>query len=423
MEEISLREIIQVILKGKLVIAIFTAFCILISGIASYFIISPQYEAHTMLMISPVNASEEEKLNINSINGIVSSMSQYPKMTLDTYKEQIKAYSVLEYVRSTAGLDELSLKSVENKIDVESIENTNIITITATDNDPRKASQIANITARKFSEFVTETNQKQAKKSAEFIKFEQDKEKENMDILHEDLKNFLAQPAGPDELRQELNSKLSQLTGFKTRLVQLQLNEKVTLAALDKTRNLFENTPKYIELEKLLMENDILSGVISDTTGADTIDLAGINIIEQQVNEAYTLLLNKLNEYEIQAVTITSEKNNIDYEIKNIRNEIEKIQAELAEKQKTYDELQHRYNLAKQTYDAYRQKYKEAFIKQSIEIGNQSIVVISEALPPDAPASPNKMMNIAIAAVLGLMISIFAVFLREYWVSTDIKKG
>jgi polysaccharide biosynthesis transport protein len=402
MEEISLREIIQVILKGKLVIAIFTAFCILISGIASYFIISPQYEAHTMLMISPVNASEEEKLNINSINGIVSSMSQYPKMTLDTYKEQIKAYSVLEYVRSTAGLDELSLKSVENKIDVESIENTNIITITATDNDPRKASQIANITARKFSEFVTETNQKQAKKSAEFIKFEQDKEKENMDILHEDLKNFLAQPAGPDELRQELNSKLSQLTGFKTRLVQLQLNEKVTLAALDKTRNLFENTPKYIELEKLLMENDILSGVISDTTGADTIDLAGINIIEQQVNEAYTLLLNKLNEYEIQAVTITSEKNNIDYEIKNIRNEIEKIQAELAEKQKTYDELQHRYNLAKQTYDAYRQKYKEAFIKQSIEIGNQSIVVISEALPPDAPASPNKMMNIAIAAVLDI---------------------
>ncbi len=194
MEEISLKELIQIILKGKLVIAIFTAFCVLIAGIVSFFVISPQYEALTMLMISPVTVSDEETLNINSINGLVSSMSQYPKMTLDTYKEQIKAYSVLEYVRNKAGLGELSLKSLENKIDVKSVENTNIITITATDNDPQKAAQLANITAQKFSQFVTETNQKQAKKSAEFIKLEQDKEKGNMDIT-ENLREHIEKQA------------------------------------------------------------------------------------------------------------------------------------------------------------------------------------------------------------------------------------
>lgn len=42
------------------------------------------------------------------------------------------------------------------------------------------------------------------------------------------------------------------------------------------------------------------------------------------------------------------------------------------------------------------------------------IQVIDKAILPQTPIKPNKMMNIAIAAVLGIMIGLFIVFLIEY---------
>ncbi|MBK3497129.1 hypothetical protein JFL43_20295 [Viridibacillus sp. YIM B01967] len=41
--------------------------------------------------------------------------------------------------------------------------------------------------------------------------------------------------------------------------------------------------------------------------------------------------------------------------------------------------------------------------------------VIVEPSFPESPNSPNKILNIAIAAILGLMISIGFIFVREYW--------
>ena len=95
--------------------------------------------------------------------------------------------------------------------------------------------------------------------------------------------------------------------------------------------------------------------------------------------------------------------------------EIEVLQTELAEKQQKYDVLNYEVELSRQTHDAYQQKYKEAMVKQSAEIGKSSIVVVSQAIVPINPVAPNKVLNIAIAMVLGAMISSFGVFAREYW--------
>lgn len=43
-----------------------------------------------------------------------------------------------------------------------------------------------------------------------------------------------------------------------------------------------------------------------------------------------------------------------------------------------------------------------------------SVEVIDKAITPENPVKPNKLMNIAIAAVLGVMIGLFIVFLLEY---------
>ncbi|HSQ89122.1 YveK family protein, partial [Romboutsia sp.] len=42
------------------------------------------------------------------------------------------------------------------------------------------------------------------------------------------------------------------------------------------------------------------------------------------------------------------------------------------------------------------------------------VEVIDKAIVPNSPIKPNKVMNVAIAAVLGIMIGLFVVFLIEY---------
>ena len=69
----------------------------------------------------------------------------------------------------------------------------------------------------------------------------------------------------------------------------------------------------------------------------------------------------------------------------------------------------------KQTYDAYQAKYKEAMIKESAKIGESSIVIVSEAIPPINPAAPNKVLIIVICSLAGLMMSCGFLFIKEYW--------
>ena len=55
------------------------------------------------------------------------------------------------------------------------------------------------------------------------------------------------------------------------------------------------------------------------------------------------------------------------------------------------------------------------FTKQVKRITNANgVEVIDKAITPKSPIKPNKIMNIAVAAVLGMMIGLFIVFLIEY---------
>ncbi len=60
----------------------------------------------------------------------------------------------------------------------------------------------------------------------------------------------------------------------------------------------------------------------------------------------------------------------------------------------------------------------EIELLQSSLSNQHEILVLSPATPPKAPVAPRVMLNTAIAAVLGFMLVIFAVFIVEYMRST-----
>lgn len=80
--------------------------------------------------------------------------------------------------------------------------------------------------------------------------------------------------------------------------------------------------------------------------------------------------------------------------------------------------LDTRLSVLNNTYQALIQKREQLDLIDNADFGDSSITITSPAYEPRRPVSPNKPLNVAIAFILGLMVSVFIAFFQEYWEST-----
>lgn len=143
MEEqvISISEIFEALKKRWILIVSITLVATLISGILSFFVIKPTYEASTKVFVG----KEESSLEGYNTNDI----QMYQKL-LQTYAETIKTNEVIQAAINNTNAD-LSVKDVKDSLTVTPIADTQILQIKYKNNDPEVArSIIENIT----NEFV-----------------------------------------------------------------------------------------------------------------------------------------------------------------------------------------------------------------------------------------------------------------------------
>ena len=278
-EEISLRELIEILLKRWKIIAAITLACILIAGVVSFYIMEPVYEAKTMLMAS---YATEKLTNSNSgsddVEGILESITMYPAMTIQTYKEQLKSPEILQSTIDELGLDkeEVTVDGLMNMISLETIKDTNLIAIKVSHNNPEIASKIANTLAVKFTNFITDMARDHASKSSDFLQSQLEVEKLKLDEASLELKQFLSQPRGVDELKGEVSSMLSMLNSYKTQIVQKEVELGKIRAGLTVAEEEMNNTPKVITTSKSLDNDPLLNQMVSEETGLSIVDASRI---------------------------------------------------------------------------------------------------------------------------------------------------
>ena len=144
MEEqvISISEIIDAVKKRWKIIALCTLIATLLSGIFSFFIIAPTYEASTKVFIGKEESSVEN-YNYNDI-------TMYQKL-LKTYSELIKTKDLIN--RSITNSEyELDVEDVLNNVSVTTVADTQMIQIAYKSTSPNIAkNMLENIT----NEFIT----------------------------------------------------------------------------------------------------------------------------------------------------------------------------------------------------------------------------------------------------------------------------
>ena len=144
-ETIDLREYFAIIKKRFWIIAIITVVAMVVSGVISFFMLSPVYESKSTLI---VNTEKNEETQM--ITGYQFSVSQ--KLAV-TYGEIIKSRAVLESVISNLKLDS-EYEDLVEKITVSPVKDTQIISISVQDTNPKKARDIANEIPKVFEKEV-----------------------------------------------------------------------------------------------------------------------------------------------------------------------------------------------------------------------------------------------------------------------------
>lgn len=142
MEEqvISIEEIFEALKKRWKMIALITIVATVISGVFSFFIIDPVYEASTKLFVGKEENSEEV-YNSNDI-------AMYQKL-LKTYSETIKTRDLLTSAIKDSKYD-LEVEDVSSALTVVPVADTQILQIKYQSKDPKEAEIVLKAISNNF---------------------------------------------------------------------------------------------------------------------------------------------------------------------------------------------------------------------------------------------------------------------------------
>ena len=142
-ETIDLREYFFILKKKIWVILLSAVICGVISGLVSFYVLKPTYEANTTLIVNKEMEDETAQVSTSDDLNFVQKMAV-------TYGEIIKSKSVIASTINKLNLD-MTYEDLSEAVSVTNVENTQIIKISVQNENPRVAATICNTIPEIFS--------------------------------------------------------------------------------------------------------------------------------------------------------------------------------------------------------------------------------------------------------------------------------
>lgn len=142
-QELDLRDLLRIIRKRVIWLFLIPVTAVIVSALVSLFVIKPQYEATTTLLIG--RAADQGHIAYQDIMMYRQLVSTYSEIA----KSRSVAEAVIKELRLNMTTDELS-----DLVTVNAVKDTEIIAIKVKNSDPDMARRIANQVATSFSKKV-----------------------------------------------------------------------------------------------------------------------------------------------------------------------------------------------------------------------------------------------------------------------------
>lgn len=149
MEEIDLKELFEIFWHKKAQIILIILIFMVIGVIYSVGFVTPMYSSSTTLVLAGTASSTEEQ----SQNTITTADLTINSQLVSTYSELVKSNNILGQVISNLGIN-IDAEELRKNIEVTSVEDTELIEITVSNENPEYAARIANEIASVFEEKI-----------------------------------------------------------------------------------------------------------------------------------------------------------------------------------------------------------------------------------------------------------------------------
>ncbi len=387
--EIDLREYIKLLWNKKWLIIGFSIIAVLLAGIYSFFVVDPVYESDISFIAPAFTLIDGQELTNQDYLSFIRNPDLEEKVLMDLELTKINPL--------------INIEELDKSLQINRNESSNIISLKYQSTDPELSAKILNYWYKQFkievNNYLNEYNHNYLSNLGSY-KTEQ---REAFNSAQKALVDF-EKVVNLNLLKARLDSRENSLITLENRIDELNTLIKKKEAEYIEVVSQFEKTPQFI-------------------TTTERVDEKWEELLELNNSESLTLERQEL--YSLYPELETT-RNNLEQELtahktelESITNNAEKIDEEIALLQKNITEREETYNNIRQTYDITLNNYIEAEetyseAQQLLNSRHYEISIVSYATIPGNPISPNKILNIAIAGILGFMLSIFIIFFSEF---------
>ncbi|QDR82025.1 GumC family protein [Sporomusa termitida] len=428
---LDLRDIIKTLKKKrKLIIGTFLLFVSL--AVVVSFLIPPTYEAETAIRVK-----QPKGLASSLLSDLPTGNPMGTKQLMSTYAEIIKSRTVVQEVIDKTQADKNEIPTYENmlkRITTQPVKDTEILNVKIQAGSPEEAQLVANTLIEVFLGRMTALVRGEQSTVKEFIgqrlkdskaELEQaeailQKYKEEQKVVDpsQESKALLDKVAGIDKLaaenrvalaasqaklastRQQLGSQHQGVVAdnaliqqYKAKLTELEI-ELVSLSA-----NYTDQHPQVVAIQAAIKETKaMLAAEIGRVVNAEA----------PSINPIYQGLLQSQIQAQAEIAVAGAQKQAIDQIIQEGSQEVAKLPA----KEQGLIKVARDANVAQEIYIMLAKRYEEARISEVME--PTDVQIIDKAIAPENPIKPKKVLNVVIAAILGLFVGTGIAFFTEY---------
>lgn len=383
-DTVDLRQLLLVLLRRKWLILGLTFAAAAVAAVLSFFVLPPVYESEAVLQLPPAQVSEEAGFTLQAFAALASSPAILQEAAVLLHEEIApeELYRVYK-----ANLDPAS----------------RLLRLKAEGGTARQAQQRLAAWVNAFTAAVARSMQQAASDQLAVAESVLKVRQAELEAARRALETFLAQHA-IHALEAQAQTLEAQLLASEEQIRDLTLyripadEERLAFLAAE-----LERQPLTWQLEgNATVVDPGPAGQMSVSQAGAVVNPAYLQLQQELIATSARLaenrtLLKQLTDFTAEAVPQLAE----------MRAELSRLRLEQAR-------LADGVTAAEALYERARDEYVR-WANQASSLQGVGVHVVSEPTLPPAPVRPRKMLNVAVAAFLGLFVSIGLTFLLEIW--------
>lgn len=392
-DEIDLRAYINVIIRQWRLIIVAAFLAALGAGLTTM-LQARQYEATALVAV----ATPRYAIQFNSETEALTEINLTDQVPLATSDQLLQELQLLQD-------SDLTVAQLRGMLSAENVEqNTRLIQLKAMSDDPEEAAEIVNQWATLFAEGVSDfysvtSNQVTSlneqlevglkeRQTAEqaLIAFESQNQTPILQAQLNSLQSIYTNSVNQEE---QIRQIILDIEGFRGQLATLPTEGEVELGD--------ELTALFLQLKAFNSEGSASLLQLQEITPE--------SLSNKKAGEIMASLDELINVLQEKAKKISAPLSQLETEILELQGRIQTINTQRAE-------LDQKKQIAQNTYTFLATKVEE--VKLAANISTGEVKVISQASVPETPVGRDTLRNVALAAVVGLMMGLLMAFLIEY---------